>query len=69
MQTVMNRVMQEGAAFDVAVYNDLLNLYQRSHTTYDHKKTQECMAKLAKVLLPKSKGLVATGRTEEESRS
>ncbi|KAL3319082.1 Exocyst complex component 4 [Cichlidogyrus casuarinus] len=49
-EAVINRVMEQGAAFNPKVYEDLLNLYQRSHPTHNHEKTDACIAKLKEVL-------------------
>ncbi|TPP55978.1 Exocyst complex component 4 [Fasciola gigantica] len=49
-ENVVNRLMEQGVAFDQSVYRDLLYLYQRSHPTHAYSKTEESMAKLASVV-------------------
>ncbi|CAL8099191.1 unnamed protein product [Calicophoron daubneyi] len=49
-EAVVNRLMEQGVAFDEKVYRDMLELYQRSHPTHPYAKTKECIAKLATVV-------------------
>ncbi|KAG5452462.1 Exocyst complex component 4 [Clonorchis sinensis] len=49
-ETVVNRLMEQGAAFEETVYRNLLELYQRSHPTHSYTKTQESIAKLSSVI-------------------
>ncbi|VDP71041.1 unnamed protein product [Echinostoma caproni] len=50
MLNVVNRLMEQGVAFDQSVYRDLLYLYQRSHPTHAYAKTEESVVKLASVV-------------------
>ncbi|VEL32912.1 unnamed protein product [Protopolystoma xenopodis] len=49
-ESLINRLMEQGAMFEEKVYSDLLHLYQRSHPTYDHVKTRDCLRKLSDVV-------------------
>ncbi|VDD80255.1 unnamed protein product [Mesocestoides corti] len=49
-EAVVNRIIEQGIAFEVAVYQNLLKLYQRSHPSYDHIKTDESIAKLTQII-------------------
>ncbi|CAH8852739.1 unnamed protein product [Trichobilharzia szidati] len=48
-ESVVNRLMEQGTAFDHTVYANLLHLYRRSHSTYAYSKIQSCIARLATV--------------------
>ncbi|KAM7539781.1 hypothetical protein Aperf_G00000020556 [Anoplocephala perfoliata] len=49
-EAVVNRVIEQGVAFEVGVYQNLLRLYQRSHPSYDHSRTDDNIAKLSQII-------------------
>ncbi|KAH8872521.1 Exocyst complex component 4 [Schistosoma japonicum] len=48
-ESVVNRLMEQGTAFDHKVYANLFHLYRRSHSTYAYSKIQSCIVRLATV--------------------
>lgn len=49
-EAVVNRVIEQGVAFEVGVYQNLLKLYQRSHPSHDHSRTDDSITKLAQII-------------------
>ncbi|KAF6779168.1 hypothetical protein AHF37_01338 [Paragonimus kellicotti] len=49
-EAVVNRLMEQGVAFEESVYRNLLELYQRSHPTHAYARTEESIAKLSTVI-------------------
>ncbi|VDM30405.1 unnamed protein product [Hydatigera taeniaeformis] len=49
-EAVVNRVIEQGVAFEVGVYQNLLRLYQRSHPSHDHSRTDDSITKLAQII-------------------
>nr|CDS30239.2 exocyst componenet sec8 [Hymenolepis microstoma] len=49
-ESVVNKVIEQGVAFEVGVYQNLLRLYQRSHPSHDHSRTDDNIAKLSQII-------------------
>ncbi|VDL90371.1 unnamed protein product, partial [Schistocephalus solidus] len=49
-EAIVNRIIEHGAAFNAAVYQNLLQLYQRSHPSHDHLRTEDCISKLSGII-------------------
>ncbi|VUZ48567.1 unnamed protein product [Hymenolepis diminuta] len=49
-EAVVNKVIEQGVAFEVGVYQNLLRLYQRSHPSYDHSRTDDSITKLSQII-------------------
>ncbi|VDK73052.1 unnamed protein product [Dibothriocephalus latus] len=49
-EAIVNRIIEHGAAFNATVYQNLLQLYQRSHPSHDHLRTEDCISKLSGII-------------------
>nr|VZI06184.1 unnamed protein product [Spirometra erinaceieuropaei] len=49
-EAIVNRIIEHGAAFNASVYQNLLQLYQRSHPSHDHLRTDDCISKLTGII-------------------